>query len=65
MIPRSSKLVEDVAGASAAYLWNILPEIAKLPCVEGFERLVEHFRTAFLAYFDGLDNWVLPEPSEN
>ena len=27
----SSKLIEDVSAASAAYLWNILPEIAKLP----------------------------------
>ncbi len=61
----SGKLVEDVSAASAAYLWNILPEIAKLPSVEGFERLCEHFRTAFLAYFDGLEGWRLPEFSDN
>jgi hypothetical protein len=65
MIPRSSQLMDDVAAASAAYLWNILPEIAKLPCVEGFERLAEHFRTAFLAYFDGRCGWGLPAPSSN
>lgn len=64
MIPRSEKLIDDVAAASAAYLWNVLPQIAKLPCVEGFERLEEHIRTAFIAYFDGLDGWML-SPSNN
>jgi hypothetical protein len=61
---QSNELIEDVSASSAAYVWNVLPEIAKLPCVEGFERLNEIFRTAFIAYFDGLDGW-LPEPSEN
>jgi len=61
----SSKLIEDVSAASAAYLWNILPEIAKLPSAEGFERLCEHFRTAFIAYFDGREGWELLRFSEN
>jgi hypothetical protein len=56
---------EDIACASAADLWNNLPQIAKLPCVEGFERIADYFRTAFLAYFDSLDGWGLPEPSKN
>ena len=61
----SNKLIADVSAASASYLWNIFPEIAKLPPAEGFERLCEHFRTAFLAYLDGREGWVLPKFSEN
>jgi hypothetical protein len=64
MKPQSSELIEDVSASSAAYTWNALPEIAKLPCTEGFERLCEIFRTAFMAYFDGLERWI-PEPSDN
>jgi hypothetical protein len=62
---RLCQLAEDVSAASAAYLWNVLPDIATLSATEGFERLADHFRTAFLAYFDGLEGWGLPEPSEN
>jgi hypothetical protein len=58
------KLMEDISASSAAYTWNVLPEIAKLPCVEGFERLYDIFLTAFLAYFDGQEGWT-PEPSDN
>jgi hypothetical protein len=61
---RSSEIIEDVSASSAAYTWNVIPEIAKLPCAEGFERLYEIFQTAFLAYFDGLEGWA-PEPSKN
>jgi hypothetical protein len=61
---RSSEIIEDVSASSAAYTWNALPEIAKLPCPEGFERLYEIFRTAFMAYFDGLEGWI-SEPSNN
>jgi hypothetical protein len=61
---RSKELMEDVCGSSAAYTWNVLPEIAKLPCAEGFERLFDIFRTAFIAYSDGLEGWV-PDPSDN
>jgi hypothetical protein len=61
---RSNELIEDVSAASATYLWNLLPEIAALPACEGFERLRDVFRTAFLAYFDALDGWI-PEPSDN
>ncbi len=61
---QSSELIEDVSASSAAYLWNTLPEIAKLPCAEGFERLYDIFHTAFTAYFDGLEGW-LPSPSDN
>lgn len=62
---RPSEDLETVVYASAANLWNNLPQIAKLPCVEGFERLADYFRTAFIAYFDSLDGWGLPEPSKN
>ena len=64
MKPQSSELIEDVSASSAAYTWNALPEIAKLPCAEGFERLYDIFRTAFIAYSDGLEGWV-QEPSDN
>ena len=43
-----------------ALVWNLLPELAKLPCADGFERLADYFRTAFSAYFDGLEGWALP-----
>jgi hypothetical protein len=65
MTQLSNKLIEDVSAASAAYLWIILPEIAKLPSADAFERLCEHFRTAVLAYLDGREGWVLPKISEN
>jgi hypothetical protein len=61
---RSDELMEDVSASSAAYTWNAIQEIAKLPCDEGFERLYEIFRTTFMAYFDGLEGWI-PEPSDN
>jgi hypothetical protein len=61
---RSRELIEDVSAASAAYLWNILPEITTLPDSEGFERLRDIFRTAFIAYFDAREEWI-PEPSDN
>jgi hypothetical protein len=69
--PRSEQLIEDVSRASAALVWNILSELAKLPATEGFERLADYFRTALRAYFDGLEGWrteeesVIPEPSLN
>lgn len=56
---------DDVSSASAASLFNVLPELLKLPAPQQFERLREHFRTAFLAYHDGLAGWALPEPSRN
>ncbi len=62
MNQRSSELIEDISAASAAYLWNILPEIAALPGSEGFERLCDVFRTAFIVYFDARNERV-PEPA--
>jgi len=60
----TKELMENVAASSAAYTWNVLPEIAKLPSTEGFERLYDIFLTAFTAYFEGLEGWI-PEPSDN
>jgi hypothetical protein len=58
------QLIEDVCAASAAYLFNVLPEIAKLPAKEQFERLAVHFEAALLAYKDGMRGWnEIPEPS--
>ncbi len=60
-----SHLAEDVCAASAAYLFNLLPELVKLPATEQFERLAAHFEAAITAYVDGLAGWIIPEPSKN
>lgn len=67
MMPQSfHPLAEDVAAASAACLFNTLPEIMKLSAPEAYARLQEHIHTAILAYADGLINWGFPpEPSDN
>jgi len=57
-------LMEDVISASAVYLFNVLPEIVKLPAGEQFKRLSVHFEAALMAYKDGLAGWV-SEPSNN
>ena len=57
-------LADDVAAASAAYLFNVLPEILKLPASERYARLAVHFEACLCAYKDGLAGWV-PEPSKN
>jgi hypothetical protein len=59
-----SDLREDVCAASAAYLFNVLPELVKLPAPEQFKRLAAHFEAALLAYRDGMSGWI-PEPSPN
>lgn len=43
---------DDVAAASAAYLFNALPEIQKLTPPEQFERLREVFATALAAFVE-------------
>jgi hypothetical protein len=57
-------LIEDVCAASAAYLFNVLPEIAMLSAHEQFQRLAAHFEAALMAYRDGLAGWI-SEPSVN
>lgn len=59
------QLAGDVAAASAAYLFNVLPEILKLPASEQYERLRLHIEAAFLAYRDAQDGWVPPPFSDN
>jgi hypothetical protein len=63
MIILSATHAEYVASSYAANLWNVLPGIVKLPCVEGFERLVLHFEAALAAFSEGCGQF--PEPSEN
>jgi hypothetical protein len=58
-------LVANVSGASAFCLLSVLPSIAALPPEEAFERLKEHFLTAFLAYFDGQEDWGFSEPQRD
>jgi hypothetical protein len=65
MNKRSEVIIGAVTDELAAFVWNHLSEIAKLPSVEGFEWLAERFRTAFLSYYDGLGRKTLPEPSRN
>ena len=56
---------EYVAASFAATLWNVLPEIFKLPCKDGFERLITHFEAALAAFSQGRGFGTVPEPSEN
>ena len=57
---------EDLAAASAAYTYNVLPEIAKLPPPEGFRRLYDLVNAALQAYADSQRAWGLgTEPSKN
>ena len=57
------KLAADVAAASAAYLFDILPSILALPPPEAYERIKAVFAAASQAYEDGKDGWF--EPSRN
>jgi hypothetical protein len=60
--PELDPLAEDVAAASAAYLWGVLPEILKTAPEEAVRRLAQHFETAIRAYLDGRENWdFLPD----
>jgi hypothetical protein len=56
---------EDVAAASAAYLWNILPGLIESTPCEGFERLACYIQTAIRAYFGDQESFLVPEPSVN
>ena len=57
---------EDVAAASAAYAFNVLPEISNLPATEFYRRLSELFLTAILAYCECQHSWAIPPmPSKN
>ena len=58
--------VLDVSAASAAYTVNLLPEIARLPPAEAYERLRLLFEASLAAYADATDGWgLLPPPSQN
>jgi len=52
------KLVEDISAASASVVLNSFPDLVALPRAEAFKRLEDYFRTAFTAFFHGLDNWA-------
>jgi hypothetical protein len=49
---RQPQLAEDVAAASAAYLFLALPELLQLPASELHARLTEQFQTAICACFE-------------
>lgn len=57
-------VIEDVCSASAAYAFNVLPEILKLDPPAAFRRLYDLFHTTFVAYREAKGGWV-PEPSDN
>lgn len=44
------RVMDDVAACSAAYLVNLLPELATAPMPEAFGRLHRHFLAALKAY---------------
>ena len=52
----------DVAAASAAYLYNCLPEILKLTPSEQYARLQRHFEAALAAFVAFRQEFV---PSDN
>jgi hypothetical protein len=56
---------EDVSAASAAYIWDVLPEIMSSESGEGFQRLAIYVHTAIKAYFGDEEYFVVPEPSRN
>jgi hypothetical protein len=57
---------EDVAFASAALLFNLIPEILKLPPAEQYRRLVDHMLGCLAASYDDVpDEFFLPDPSDN
>lgn len=58
--PGIDLLAADVAAASAAYLWDVLPEILKTAPEEAVRRLALHFETAIRACFEGRENWGFP-----
>ncbi|VTR93423.1 unnamed protein product [Gemmata massiliana] len=57
-----ARLIEDVSRASAAHVYGDLAALAALSPREGFERLADHFRSAFCAYFDGRAGWPGGDP---
>ena len=57
--------INDVAASSAAYLYNLLPELMKLSDQERFARLELHFRANIQAFLDCALPLRLPEPSAN
>ena len=57
-------LVTDIGAASAAYLWDVLPEIVSAGRDEAFHRLAVHFETAIRAYFEALENWGFPPATQ-
>ena len=61
--PDTDPLAGDVAAASAAYLWDVLPEILKTAPEDAVRWLALHFETAIRAYLDGRENWGFP-PAE-
>ena len=57
---------EDVAAASAAYTYHLLPEMAKMGTWEGFRTLYGLFHTAIVAYVESQsDRAPKQEPSQN
>ena len=63
--PPAGDPADDVAAASAAFLFNLLPAIAALPAPEAFERLAGHFRANLTAYRDARAGWAAADPSDN
>lgn len=55
--------IRDVTEMSAAFLFNLLPDLMKLDACDRYAALVKHFEACLAAYRD-CQQWQ-PEPSEN
>jgi hypothetical protein len=59
--------IKDTSAASAAYLFNLLPELMRATDDERYERLACHFEANIAAFIHGCRGWeaAIPEPSSN
>jgi hypothetical protein len=65
---RSNQVLRDVASASAALLFNVLPSIRELPAPEQYDRLALFIEDSISAYLEAKEGWPasrVPEPSVN
>lgn len=58
-----TNLISDVAEMSAAFLFNLLPDLMTLPAGERHQALVRHFEACLAAYREFQQHRL--EPSEN
>lgn len=57
--------IGDVSASSAAYLANLVDDLAKLSVAERFARLELHFRASLMAFRDTQPVRRVADPSNN